>query len=192
MLSPPPLFLSFSWFHETICCIWVDGDRHNIIKDFLFQQLTVNYLLIKFQTLILFVACSDGTYGYQCLYDCACNRTNSIDCDDVTGKCECKDNWNGTTCSIHVNDCLNGSAVCDSKTQQCAKKDGTESYFCVCLYGKNNTDNGTCLCKYTIKLFILPNLFLIKLCTYIIYFTFCLKWKYDNFFFSPNTTAQYK
>lgn len=97
--------------------------------------------------MIFFVACSDGTYGFQCSYACACNRTNSVDCDDVTGQCECKDNWNGTTCSIHVNDCLNGSAVCDSKTQQCARKDGTESYFCVCLYGKNNTDNGTCLCK---------------------------------------------
>lgn len=40
---------------------------------------------------------------------------NFIDCDDVIGKCECKDNWNGIMCLIYVNDCLNGFVVCDFK-----------------------------------------------------------------------------
>ncbi|XP_052721310.1 uncharacterized protein LOC128192563 [Crassostrea angulata] len=89
-------------------------------------------------------ACNNYTYGYQCSNLCACNKENTLDCDAVTGNCVCKENWNGTTCSTHVDDCLNGSAKCDPVTQKCVKRNVTHNYFCVCLYGKNSTANGTC------------------------------------------------
>lgn len=98
-------------------------------------------------SLLSFVACNNDTYGYQCSNLCACDKENTLDCDYVTGNCVCREHWNGNNCSTHVDDCLKGSAKCDPDTQRCAKRNGTESSFCVCLYGKNSTANGTCLCK---------------------------------------------
>lgn len=102
---------------------------------------------IKTSYFFSLLACNNYTYGYQCSNLCACNKENTLDCDAVTGNCVCKENWNGTTCSTNVDDCLNGSAKCDPVTQKCVKRNVTHNYFCVCLYGKNSTGNGTCSCE---------------------------------------------
>lgn len=91
-----------------------------------------------------FKACDNATFGVQCSEVCNCLMENTFDCNDITGKCACKGNWNGGRCEIHVEDCINGSAVCDLRKEKCAKENGTDNHFCVCLYGKTPT-NKTCL-----------------------------------------------
>nr|XP_022323001.1 fibrillin-1-like isoform X2 [Crassostrea virginica] len=90
------------------------------------------------------IACNNATFGVQCSEVCNCLMENTFDCNDITGKCACKGNWNGSRCEIHVEDCINGSAVCDLRKEKCAKENGTDNHFCVCLYGKTPT-NKTCL-----------------------------------------------
>ncbi|XP_062609553.1 uncharacterized protein LOC134271352 [Saccostrea cucullata] len=89
-------------------------------------------------------ACGPKAYGMQCSKQCPCIAENTNDCNDITGACVCKDSWNGTNCDVHVDDCLNGTAVCDLTTQHCVLKIGTDSYFCSCRYGLNAT-SGICL-----------------------------------------------
>ncbi|XP_062583993.1 fibrillin-1-like, partial [Saccostrea cucullata] len=86
--------------------------------------------------------CDDWTYGTQCSQNCTCNIENTADCDDTTGECICKADWNGTKCDIHVEDCRNGTAVCDHDLQDCLVN-GTSGHFCFCRYGTNAT--GECL-----------------------------------------------
>ncbi|XP_062579994.1 protein eyes shut homolog, partial [Saccostrea cucullata] len=89
-------------------------------------------------------ACGPKAYGMQCSKQCPCIAENTNDCNDITGACVCKDKWKGTNCEVHVDDCLNGTAVCDPTTQHCVLQIGTDSYFCSCRYGLNAT-SGICL-----------------------------------------------
>ncbi|XP_055997755.1 uncharacterized protein LOC125645868 isoform X2 [Ostrea edulis] len=91
------------------------------------------------------IACEHMTYGTQCSEECLCVEENTSGCDDVTGICTCKQNWKGSACEIHKDDCMNGTAMCNSSVEDCVREDGTNSYFCSCLYGRNVTADGTCL-----------------------------------------------
>ena len=44
----------------------------------------------------MFAACPKGFYGNQCALKCDCQ--NSVDCDHVTGRCQCAPGWHGPQC----------------------------------------------------------------------------------------------
>lgn len=44
--------------------------------------------------------CAQGFYGRGCKTKCDCDANNTLSCDTITGKCECKKGWNGN--AYHV------------------------------------------------------------------------------------------
>ena len=102
---------------------------------------------IKLQPVnIAFAVCSQGFYAENCTTPCACNMTNTADCNVITGVCSCKSGWNGTTCNIDIDECADGTNTCNTTAYQgCRNTDG--SYQCYCLYG-NDTNTIDCLRKY--------------------------------------------
>ena len=47
---------------------------------------------------LLFVACSPGWYGANCLQRCVCH--GQATCDRVTGECLCPQGWTGIACEL--------------------------------------------------------------------------------------------
>ena len=61
---------------------------------------------------------------------CVCFVSNTSYCNNVDGTCTCKTGWNGTTCDLDVNECLNKTICDDVPNSKCYNLDG--SYDCVC------------------------------------------------------------
>jgi hypothetical protein len=68
-------------------------------------------------------------------------------CDTVTGKCRCKSNWKGETCSEDVDECEEDTTLCSDKNNTtCVNTHGW--YQCDCIRGfKENTDGQCVECK---------------------------------------------
>ncbi|XP_055997519.1 uncharacterized protein LOC125645547 isoform X2 [Ostrea edulis] len=82
-------------------------------------------------------ACKDYTFGEQCSDKCTCVVNNTKECDDVSGKCQCKTGWGGTNCSEDVDECKMNITKCDTNLYQtCINTPG--SSHCECRYGGLN------------------------------------------------------
>ncbi|WAR05736.1 FBN1-like protein [Mya arenaria] len=86
--------------------------------------------------------CSNGKFGENCAQTCACNMTNTDSCDKVTGNCQCKPVWNGTTCNEDVDECnMGGPGPCAvKKNTTCNNTYG--SYECNCVSGYQEDATG--------------------------------------------------
>lgn len=71
-----------------------------------------------------------------------------MDCNDVTGQCNCKATWNGTNCDVDVNECDLGTNDCNSTIEICVNRD--DGWNCSCLYGSTN---GVCNGIYVFQSF---------------------------------------
>ncbi|XP_053386930.1 uncharacterized protein LOC123542087 [Mercenaria mercenaria] len=84
--------------------------------------------------------CPDGTYGFNCSEDCACNQLNSESCNNVFGNCTCKEGWIGSTCSEDIDECEENPTLCQSKENStCENTNG--SYKCRCNEGLREQGN---------------------------------------------------
>ncbi|WAR06378.1 FBN1-like protein [Mya arenaria] len=86
--------------------------------------------------------CSKGKFGENCAQTCACNMTNTDSCDKVTGNCQCKPVWNGTSCNEDVDECNMGSPgpCAVKKNTTCNNTYG--SYECNCVSGYQEDATG--------------------------------------------------
>lgn len=75
--------------------------------------------------------------------NCTCNAQNTALCDKVTGKCTCKEGWEGDDCSDDVNECENTTICPDFLV--CENKRG--SFACNCNAGYSLA-NGKCVGEY--------------------------------------------
>ncbi|KAK0067553.1 fibrillin-3 [Biomphalaria pfeifferi] len=87
--------------------------------------------------------CTEGTYGDSCSKTCSCTSANTISCDKVTGQCNCKPGWTGSSCSDDLNECLTTTS-CQTNAH-CVNTPG--SYVCKCDLGFY-LNNGQCQCKF--------------------------------------------
>ncbi|XP_048726961.2 uncharacterized protein LOC125645464 isoform X2 [Ostrea edulis] len=71
--------------------------------------------------------CPKWTYGDECENLCVCNQTNSLSCDEDTGKCSCKPGYFGEFCN-----CKTGVHKCNTAISICHT---------------NSSGDGVCLCK---------------------------------------------
>ncbi|XP_061188954.1 fibrillin-2-like [Saccostrea echinata] len=81
-------------------------------------------------------SCNNTHFGEECSSLCSCIEANTVDCDDVTGKCTCKTTWNGTNCDVDINECDLGTHNCNKTYQNCENNDG--GFKCVCRYGESS------------------------------------------------------
>uniref|UniRef100_A0A8W8N521 Fibrillin-1 n=1 Tax=Magallana gigas TaxID=29159 RepID=A0A8W8N521_MAGGI len=81
-------------------------------------------------------ACDSTHYGVGCSSPCTCIEDNTVDCNDVTGQCNCKTTWNGTNCDVDVNECDLGTNGCNSTIEICVNRD--DGWNCSCLHGSTN------------------------------------------------------
>lgn len=95
-------------------------------------------------TWTLYTVCNNFTYGEQCSKPCACNRTNALKCDAVSGMCTCNTKWEGKDCTVDVDECKIGTKRCDSDLHVCVNTPGSAT--CECRYGGTNLNN--CVRKY--------------------------------------------
>ncbi|XP_048726964.2 uncharacterized protein LOC125645466 isoform X2 [Ostrea edulis] len=74
-----------------------------------------------------FSECPKWTYGDECENQCLCNQTNSLSCDEDTGKCSCKPGYLGDLCNCKtgVHQCKTAISICHA----------------------NSSGDGVCLCK---------------------------------------------
>ncbi|XP_025082455.1 multiple epidermal growth factor-like domains protein 6 isoform X4 [Pomacea canaliculata] len=87
-------------------------------------------------------ACTGNTFGANCSKQCLCNLTNTVSCDHVTGKCNCKRGWDGATCNIK-DQCPNVSSNCTGDKERCNNtENGPE---CVCEDGYHYNASGVCV-----------------------------------------------
>ncbi|KAI8778024.1 fibrillin-3, partial [Biomphalaria glabrata] len=84
-------------------------------------------------------SCTEGTYGDSCSKTCSCTSANTISCDKVTGQCNCKPGWTGSSCSDDLNECLTTTS-CQTNAH-CVNTPG--SYVCKCDLGYY-LNNGQC------------------------------------------------
>ncbi|KAL8615010.1 hypothetical protein ACOMHN_051871 [Nucella lapillus] len=95
--------------------------------------------------------CDDVRYGAECLSQCACERANTHDCDDINGTCTCKVQWKGDNCTLDVDECSDNRSVCHTSLfETCRNFDGGYSCNCVSGYERpdpksNCTDVNECL-----------------------------------------------
>lgn len=101
-----------------------------------------------FITWTRYTVCDNFTYGEQCSKRCACNRTNAVGCDAVSGECTCNSKWEGKDCSVDIDECKRGTKICGSDLHVCVNTPG--SAICECRYG--GTDLNNCVRKYAIYL----------------------------------------
>ena len=95
------------------------------------------------------IVCYSLTFGDNCKKRCPCNGPTTVSCDKDTGKCLCKTNYSGPTCS-----CVDKFAICNTTISDCyygTYKPGT----CICKKVYTNYENG---CK-GMKFFFLVILF---------------------------------
>ncbi|KAK3609861.1 hypothetical protein CHS0354_015052 [Potamilus streckersoni] len=85
--------------------------------------------------------CTDGKYGDGCNNNCSCNNTNTEKCSKVTGECTCMPGWQGPTCNMDLDECLNNSTC--PKDSVCINTKG--SYLCICQAGFMMTVSGDCM-----------------------------------------------
>uniref|UniRef100_A0A8W8MTE0 Uncharacterized protein n=2 Tax=Magallana gigas TaxID=29159 RepID=A0A8W8MTE0_MAGGI len=83
--------------------------------------------------------CDNFTYGEQCSKLCACNRTNAVGCDAVSGECTCNSKWEGRDCSVDIDECKRGTKICGSDLHVCVNTPG--SAICECRYGGTDLNN---------------------------------------------------
>uniref|UniRef100_A0A2C9KDW0 EGF-like domain-containing protein n=1 Tax=Biomphalaria glabrata TaxID=6526 RepID=A0A2C9KDW0_BIOGL len=88
-------------------------------------------------------SCTEGTYGDSCSKTCSCTSANTISCDKVTGQCNCKPGWTGSSCSDDLNECLTTTS-CQTNAH-CVNTPG--SYVCKCDLGFY-LNNGQCQGKF--------------------------------------------
>ncbi|XP_065942268.1 uncharacterized protein [Magallana gigas] len=84
--------------------------------------------------------CQNFKYGNNCANDCACVLNNTNSCHNVTGTCDCKEEWTGTDCSEDMDECKNGFISCNESIHQvCVNTKG--SAHCECRYGGSDISN---------------------------------------------------
>ncbi|RUS83482.1 hypothetical protein EGW08_008732, partial [Elysia chlorotica] len=79
------------------------------------------------------VACSFYEFGVDCAQTCACNETNTAQCQATNGTCVCLDGWTGVTCSDNVNECQAADSGNCPSNSRCVDSPG--SFRCVCDIG---------------------------------------------------------
>ena len=80
-------------------------------------------------------------YGPSCNQSCACVVANTVSCDSVTGACSCQTAWEGSTCSVDVNECNSGD-VCPDGNDACLNEAG--GFRCDCNAGFVRDGAGVC------------------------------------------------
>lgn len=91
------------------------------------------------QTHLFILVCPEWQFGKSCK-PCSCNKTNSVSCDHITGKCTCRAGFSGATC-----DCLKGNNPCNETISECHLPTFTSTPVCVCkteYMRKNYNCNG--------------------------------------------------
>uniref|UniRef100_A0A2C9LJN4 EGF-like domain-containing protein n=1 Tax=Biomphalaria glabrata TaxID=6526 RepID=A0A2C9LJN4_BIOGL len=74
---------------------------------------------------------------------CACNMSNTLSCDPTSGYCTCKSGWQGSTCNVDVNECLDATKYNCIPNSSCNNTLG--GYECLCLQGYyKNTNTSKC------------------------------------------------
>ncbi|XP_025084650.1 fibrillin-1-like isoform X2 [Pomacea canaliculata] len=96
------------------------------------------------------IPCDATHYGKECANECACERGNTVDCDDVTGKCTCSKYWTGSSCSEDINECNKTDTCRADANEVCRNFAGGFSCDCLSGYarpspGDNCTDINECL-----------------------------------------------
>ncbi|KAH9505774.1 hypothetical protein Btru_055751, partial [Bulinus truncatus] len=90
-------------------------------------------------------ACSSDTWGVNCANNCTCSPSTTFSCNPVTGSCQCLPGWNGTDCSVDINECTLNQTICSSvNNTECLNTNG--SYSCVCQLGYGKT-SGSDVCQ---------------------------------------------
>jgi hypothetical protein len=87
-------------------------------------------------------------FGENCTEQCDCVVTNAENveqmCDTVTGKCRCKANWKGDTCTEDVDECKEDTTLCSNKNNTtCVNTHGW--YKCDCIRGFKENADGQCV-----------------------------------------------
>uniref|UniRef100_A0A2C9JE70 Cubilin n=1 Tax=Biomphalaria glabrata TaxID=6526 RepID=A0A2C9JE70_BIOGL len=86
------------------------------------------------------VACSPIHYGQDCNNSCSCIFANTLDCNHISGKCNCKPGWTGVNCELDINECSN-SSYCSADHVECINLNGSAE--CRCLPGYERPANST-------------------------------------------------
>ncbi|KAH9505495.1 hypothetical protein Btru_057451 [Bulinus truncatus] len=76
--------------------------------------------------------CTEGRWGVSCQSLCTCVSDLTVNCNKVSGNCQCKTGWTGTRCDQDINECAVGSFFCPSNAQ-CKNTFG--GYECPCYDG---------------------------------------------------------
>ena len=90
----------------------------------------------------LVIACDEGTFGASCSSTCGCIEANTLSCDTVTGDCNCKSGWTGTTCDTDVFECADSNLFTCQGNSTCVEEPG--SYSCQCDSGFQLVETNTC------------------------------------------------
>lgn len=132
-------------------------NRKFIFKMFLFSKYFVRYFIniklisnnVSNNMLVLFVACNEYTYGYNCNMTCGCVQGK---CNAVKG-CICNDGYTGTRCE-NTDFCAGNISKCEDKMSECVNEE--QNYTCVCKAGYSKNESGICASKfYIFSLFVL-------------------------------------
>ncbi|CAL1540682.1 unnamed protein product [Lymnaea stagnalis] len=87
--------------------------------------------------------CHAGTFGPNCSFQCSCSKNNTVSCNPVTGRCECKPGWTSATCTQDFDECYFDSYKCPQKST-CRNTPGDYECSCDSIYSLENVDARTC------------------------------------------------